>query len=899
MGKKINIIFACLLFTIAFVNCVFAEPSEFTQEKDVKAGQFFEGLAVIKVNNKYGYIDKTGKVVIEPKYDLASPFNEGYAWVTINNEPFLIDINGQPIKPSNKNNNTKYIYLETFKDGLARVNVNRKYGFVDKNNELIIPAKYDHAEQFFEGLASVKLNNKYGYIDKTGKLIIPLKYDFAGQFYNGEASVRFADRLAIINKQDEIIHSENANKPRVSFDGESLQGFKSGLVKIGMYKEGSIKYGLIDKSGKQIIPAEYEVISERGDESFDCYINGNHKIINKKGELISYHKPEWAEKYNSVNKFTSQTFKIYKDGKSGLADKEGHELVSPEYYRLEPIYPPHEYDYYIKTSNYIILQVEEYDNQHDNFWSNLLKTFSSMFHKESHYKLVDVAKREVHSLPYDSIQFFSQGFYVVSFKTRDRGEYYEHKCGIMNEKGEEILPPKYSYIYELKDGLAQFCLQNENNSSCGFINEYGKIVLPAIYYQVTDFSEDLAGACINGKCGFIDKHGKFVISPAYSDVRNFSDGLAAVSKGYNNWGYINRQGKVVIPFKFESVLDFKNGFAVFHKNFKKGVIDKSGKEIILPKYDNIEKLWNNVALINYRGKQVLINKSGKIILEKENNVHIADIKNNIAVITYSDNYKDKYGLINKHGKFIFDPIYNFIRLDDFKNGLYKVTVDDNCWITDNQGKIILGPEYNIFEFKEGRAQIKLNDKYGLIDEHGQIILEPIYDFITGSNSIFILNNKYGLRNNKIKTPLKYERLEESGDSTYLFIYEDKYGLIDKNGKEIILAKKYDSLFHFRDGRAKICIKGKYGYIDLQGREIIHPEYTGARSFNEGLAAVSINNKWLYIDKSGKIVIKAQYDSALDFCEGMAAVKINNKYRFIDKKGKFVILIKYDSVAEFF
>ena len=40
-----------------------------------------------------------------------------------------------------------------------------------------IPVKYDYTGDFREGLAAVKLNGKYGFINKSGNVVIPLKYD--------------------------------------------------------------------------------------------------------------------------------------------------------------------------------------------------------------------------------------------------------------------------------------------------------------------------------------------------------------------------------------------------------------------------------------------------------------------------------------------------------------------------------------------------------------------------------------------------------------------------------------------------------------------------------------------------------------------------------------------------
>ena len=58
------------------------------------ASDFSEGLAAVKLNGKYGFIDKTGKEIIPLKYDFANCFSEGLALVRLNNKWFYIDKNG-------------------------------------------------------------------------------------------------------------------------------------------------------------------------------------------------------------------------------------------------------------------------------------------------------------------------------------------------------------------------------------------------------------------------------------------------------------------------------------------------------------------------------------------------------------------------------------------------------------------------------------------------------------------------------------------------------------------------------------------------------------------------------------------------------------------------------------
>ena len=56
-----------------------------------------------------------------------------------------------------------------FSENLGRIKLSGKYGFIDKNGEIVIPCQYDQAWAFVDGLARVKMNGRWGYIDTTGK----------------------------------------------------------------------------------------------------------------------------------------------------------------------------------------------------------------------------------------------------------------------------------------------------------------------------------------------------------------------------------------------------------------------------------------------------------------------------------------------------------------------------------------------------------------------------------------------------------------------------------------------------------------------------------------------------------------------------------------------------------
>jgi hypothetical protein len=96
-------------------------------------GYFSDGLARQLFGARYGFIDKTGKVVIQPQFDLTYGFSEG----------------------------------------LAAVQVGKKWGYIDPTGKMVIPLQdLSFANAFRNGLARVGFpKNGWGYLDRTGRIV--------------------------------------------------------------------------------------------------------------------------------------------------------------------------------------------------------------------------------------------------------------------------------------------------------------------------------------------------------------------------------------------------------------------------------------------------------------------------------------------------------------------------------------------------------------------------------------------------------------------------------------------------------------------------------------------------------------------------------------------------------
>lgn len=135
---------------------------------------FSEGLAAFQKDEKLGYLDVNGKMVIKNIYEAAGYFSEGLA--LFSNDPgekkkygFIDKTGAVKIPP-------QFEEARAFSHGLAAVMQNGKWGFIDKTGTLVIPCEFDNARSFSGGYAAVQQGNKRGFIDKTGNIVLPPKY---------------------------------------------------------------------------------------------------------------------------------------------------------------------------------------------------------------------------------------------------------------------------------------------------------------------------------------------------------------------------------------------------------------------------------------------------------------------------------------------------------------------------------------------------------------------------------------------------------------------------------------------------------------------------------------------------------------------------------------------------
>ena len=226
----------------------------------------FNGLIKVKLDGKYGFINKDGEEIIPCKYEDADNFPDGLVKVKSAEGWGFVNENGEEIVPC------KYEEVNNFLDGPFLVQSKYGWGFVNEDGEEIIPCKYEEADRFSDGLARVQSKKGWGFVNKDGEEIIPCKYKDADAFSDGLARVHSKEGWGFINKDGEEI---------IPCKYKYADAFSDGLARV-QSKEG---WGFVNEDGEEIIPCKYEDADDFwfGAETAKVKLNGEWINIDKTG----------------------------------------------------------------------------------------------------------------------------------------------------------------------------------------------------------------------------------------------------------------------------------------------------------------------------------------------------------------------------------------------------------------------------------------------------------------------------------------------------------------------------------------------------------------------------------------------------------------------------------------
>lgn len=338
MKRKVlifSILLCCCMCLLAGCENTTNESNKTSEDKEVtqvgkldlevdKIASFSEGLAMVKIDGKYGYIDNLGNTVIEPKYDKAESFSDGLALVCM--------------AESSDSYSTNY-----------------NCGYIDTQGNIVIDLKYENGKSFIDGIAVVK-SGIYGIvIDKNGNELYSNIYYVSTTVLNDGllmVSATDADLPKEYNGQYTIIDSNNEFKSILTKGIAGTTGCANNLCSVKqLYDDNGNtirtdselggKYGYVDYQGNLVIDYKYDYAETFSEDLAKIVLDGKIGFINNKGELVIDNKYDAQESYFVYPSSFSDGLVIISTT-SGLValDKTGTEVftLSDNYNIVDSIY---------------------------------------------------------------------------------------------------------------------------------------------------------------------------------------------------------------------------------------------------------------------------------------------------------------------------------------------------------------------------------------------------------------------------------------------------------------------------------------------------------------------------------------------------------------------------------
>ncbi|MDR1056144.1 MAG: WG repeat-containing protein, partial [Prevotellaceae bacterium] len=185
------------------------------------------------------------------------------------------------------------------------------------------------------------------------------------------------------------------------------------------------------------------------------------KILLMAFMLINIQSYAQHKKYDNTPNFSKGRAHVTLNGKWGVIDETGKEVIPVKYDALEY------------------------------FYGNSSMAKASLNGK---WGFIDKLGNEIIPIKYDWIGNFWRSLAMVSL---------DGKWGLVDNTGREVTPVKYAKLGVFSEGLAPVSL----NGKWGFIDETGEEVIPIKYDDFERFTDGIAKVSISGKWGTIDKYG--------------------------------------------------------------------------------------------------------------------------------------------------------------------------------------------------------------------------------------------------------------------------------------------------------------------------------------------------------------------------------------------------------
>ncbi|MES2734384.1 MAG: WG repeat-containing protein [Bacteroidota bacterium] len=429
--------------------------------EDVRAVN--EVLYSYQLEGKRGLMTEKGEIITPPVYERIAPITGDLTVVQMNRKYGVIDKTGQTILSNDYDN----ILIDSL-TALIQTKNGAKIGVYNKLGKQIIPIRHDAVRVQPDGTLVINLGGKWGTTDTKGSSIIPIQYQFIGDFSFGKARAKLQEGMGVIDTKGnwlveplfEDTHIINDSLCVYFTNGRSgiinthQKAMRLAVDSLGVMDNGYIlvknlgKYGLYNQQAKEIIPIQYDFLSTFGaDSMITVRVGDKEGLINIRGKMIL--RP--SSQFQELQVMHEERSGVRINNKYGFIDKEGRLRIANRYEGITPfsegmagIQIKGKWGFIDKAE---ALRVQPYYEE-----VRLFKHGVAMVRRGKFWGFVDKNGREVLKPQYDTLAILPNRRCLIT---------KNGKTGLINEQGKELFIPKYDYLSDLGNGFVILGIKNK------------------------------------------------------------------------------------------------------------------------------------------------------------------------------------------------------------------------------------------------------------------------------------------------------------------------------------------------------------------------------------------------------------------------------------------------------